>query len=97
MSHAKSYFKVKTSHDGQLLHGQLFCGFLVTMATTAFDFSTAAEVLWSSKPTKVSMKGSAVRKLWQRKSYPVLTHTELPAQTVSERRRSCGVALSIKD
>lgn len=26
----------------------------------------------------------------------VLTHSGLPAQTVGERRRSCGVALSVK-
>lgn len=45
------------------------------MATTAFDLSTAAEVLWSSKPTKVSMKGAAVRKLWHGEKAALCSHT----------------------
>lgn len=43
---------MKTGHDGQLLHGQLLCGLLVTMATTALDLSAAAKVLRSSKPAQ---------------------------------------------
>ncbi len=48
--HTHSYFEVKAGHDGQLLHGQLLGGLLVTMATAALDLSTAAEVLWPGEP-----------------------------------------------
>lgn len=51
----RSYLEVKAGHDGQLLHGQLLGGFLVTMATTALDLGTAAEVLRPGEPGK-SMK-----------------------------------------
>lgn len=45
-------FEVKAGHDGQLLHGQLLGGLLVTMATTALDLSAAAKVLWSGEPAQ---------------------------------------------
>lgn len=54
-----SYFEVKAGHDGQLLHGQLLGGLLVTMATAALDFSAAAEVLWSGEPTQQRIRFSA--------------------------------------
>lgn len=49
-SNPRSYFEVKAGHDGQLLHGQLLGGLLVTMATAALDLSAAAEVLWPGEP-----------------------------------------------
>lgn len=88
---------MKTGHDGQLLHGQLLCGLLVTMATTALDLSTTAKVLRSSKPSKIWVKRTAVRKVWRWKTRPRYAHTcGLPAQTVSERGGPCGVALPVK-
>lgn len=47
---ARSYFEVKTGHNGQLLHGQLLGGLLVTMATAALDLGAAAKVLRPGKP-----------------------------------------------
>ena len=41
-----AHFEVETRHDGELLHRQLFGGFLVTMATAALDFGTASQMLW---------------------------------------------------
>lgn len=41
---------MKAGHDGQLLHGQLLGGLLVTMATAALDLSAASEVLGSGEP-----------------------------------------------
>lgn len=46
----RSCLEVKAGHDGKLLHGQLLGRLLVTMAAAAFDFSAAAEVLWSGEP-----------------------------------------------
>lgn len=48
----QSYFEVKAGHNGQFLHGQLLGGFLVTMATTALDLSTAAKVFRPGEPRK---------------------------------------------
>lgn len=50
---------MKAGHDGQLLHGQLLGGLLVTMATTALDLSAAAEVLWPGEPGTERMRFSA--------------------------------------
>lgn len=51
-THKESYFEVKAGYNGQLFHGQLLGGLLVTMATTTLDLRTAAEVLWSGEPRK---------------------------------------------
>ena len=40
---------MEAGYDGELLHGQLLGGLLVTMATTALDLGPAAEVLWSGE------------------------------------------------
>ena len=48
--HGPTHFQVKTRHNGELLHRQLFGGLLVAMATTAFDFGTASEMLGPRKP-----------------------------------------------
>lgn len=50
----RCYLEVKAGHDGQLLHGQLLGGLLVTMATTALDLGTATEVLRPGEPGKSS-------------------------------------------
>lgn len=49
-SNTLSDFEVEAGHDGQLLHGQLLGGLLVTMATAALDLGAAAEVLWPGEP-----------------------------------------------
>jgi len=51
---------VKAGHNGQLLHGQLLGGLLVTMATAALDLGTAAEVLWSGEPGEEEQFGARV-------------------------------------
>lgn len=45
-----THLEVKAGHDGQLLHGQLLGGLLVTVAAAALDLSTAAEMFWSGEP-----------------------------------------------
>lgn len=45
-----THLEVKTCHNGEPLHCQLLGGLLVTMATTAFDFGTAPQVLGSCEP-----------------------------------------------
>ena len=40
---------MEAGYDGELLHGQLLGGLLVTMTTTALDLGPAAEVLWSGE------------------------------------------------
>lgn len=46
-TNAHTHLEVKACHDGEPLHRQLLGGLLVTMATTAFDFGTAPQVLGS--------------------------------------------------
>lgn len=46
-THKQSHFEVKASHNWEPLHCQLLGGLLVTMATAAFDFGTAPQVLRS--------------------------------------------------
>lgn len=43
----RTHFEVKACHNGEPLHCQLLGGLLVTMATAAFDFGTAPQVLGS--------------------------------------------------
>lgn len=38
----KTYFEMKAGYNRQFLHGELFRGLLVAMATTTFDLGTAS-------------------------------------------------------
>lgn len=43
---------MEAGDDGKLLHGQLFRGFLITMATATLDFGAAAQMLRPCEPTR---------------------------------------------